>query len=93
MVDYLISEFRVVMSVTISSYKRCSVRLYLPLFVGWLMSYLRYLCLFANSGVQHILCCCCCFVSLRLVSCVPNVASFSGLFILYCPFGFFLTLI
>ena len=21
------------------------------------MSYLRYLCLFANSGVQHILCC------------------------------------
>ena len=23
------------------------------------MSYLRYLCLFANSGVQHILCCVC----------------------------------
>jgi len=33
------------------------VRLYLQLFVGWLMSYLRYLCLFAHSGVQHILCC------------------------------------
>ena len=27
------------------------------LFVGGLMSYLHYLCLFANSGVQHILCC------------------------------------
>ena len=26
-------------------------------FVGGRMSYLRYLCLFANSGVQHILCC------------------------------------
>jgi len=34
---------------------RCSVRLYLQLFVGGLMSYLRYLCLFAYSGVQHIL--------------------------------------
>ena len=29
------------------------------------MSYLRYLCLFVNSGVQHILCCV--FVFLRLV--------------------------
>ena len=37
--------------------KRCSVRLYLRLFVGGLMSYLRYLCLFAHSGVQHILRC------------------------------------
>ena len=27
--------------------KLCSVRLYLQLFVGWLMSYLRYLCLLA----------------------------------------------
>ena len=41
---YLRSEFRVVMSVTISAYKRCSVRLYLQLFVGWLMSYLCYVC-------------------------------------------------
>jgi hypothetical protein len=31
------------------------------------MSYLHYLCLFTNSGVQHMLCC------------VPYVASFSGL--------------
>jgi hypothetical protein len=29
----------------------------LPLFVRGLMSYLRYFCLFAYSGVQHILCC------------------------------------
>ena len=36
------------------------------------MSYLRYLCLFAHSGVQHILCC---FPS----SCVPYDVSFSGL--------------
>ena len=33
-----------------------SVRLYLQLFVG-LMSYYRYLCLFAHSAVKHILCC------------------------------------
>ena len=47
------------------SYLRCSVPLYLQLFVGGLMSYLRYLCLFVYSGVQHILCFC--FVCLRLV--------------------------
>jgi len=40
------SEFRVVMSVTISALKRCSVRLYLQLVVWGCMSYLRYLCLF-----------------------------------------------
>jgi hypothetical protein len=34
------SEFRVVMSVTMSVSKRCSVRLYLHVFVGGLMSYL-----------------------------------------------------
>jgi hypothetical protein len=33
-----------------------SVGLYLQLFVGGFMSYLRYLCLFAYNGVQHILC-------------------------------------
>ena len=43
--------------VTISTYNRCSVRLYLQLFVGNIMSYLCYLYLFAHSGVQHILCC------------------------------------
>jgi hypothetical protein len=51
------SEFCVVMSVTISAYKRCSVRLYLQLFVRGCMSYLCYLCLLAHSGVLHILCC------------------------------------
>jgi len=39
------------------SIKQCSVRVYRQLFVGGLMSYLHYLCLFAHSGVQHILCC------------------------------------
>jgi len=50
----LSSEFRVVMSVMISAQKRCSVCLYLQLFVGGIKSYLRYLCLFVHSGVQHI---------------------------------------
>jgi len=35
--------------------KRCSVRFYPQLFVEGLMSYLRYLCLLAYSGVQLIL--------------------------------------
>ena len=81
------------------------------------MSYLRYLCLFAYSGVHIVLCFC--FVFLCLVypmlpvslccvlfffvlctlccqflcvvfclssSCVPYVASFSGLSIFDCPF-------
>jgi hypothetical protein len=30
---------------------------------------------------------CFCFVCLRLVSCVPYVVSFSGLYIVDCPFG------
>ena len=34
----------------------CLVCLYLQLFQGGIMSYLRYLCLFVHSGVQHILC-------------------------------------
>ena len=40
------------------------------------MSYLRYLCSFAHSGVQHILCCVF-FPS----SSIRYVASFTGLFI------------
>ena len=40
-----------------------SVRLYPQLFVEGRMSYLRYVCLFTYSGVQHILYC----VFLRLV--------------------------
>jgi hypothetical protein len=45
------------------------------------MSYLRYLYLFVYCGVQHILCC------VFALSCVPYVASFSGLSIFDCPFG------
>ena len=37
------------------------------LFVGGFMSFSRYLCLFAHSGVQYILCVCPCLVYLRLV--------------------------
>ena len=44
-------------AVTISVLKRRSVRLNLQLFIGGLVSCLRYLCLYAYSGVQHILCC------------------------------------
>ena len=62
------------------SYLRYSVRLYLQLFVGGLMSYLRYLCLFANSGVQHILCCV--FVLFVFVL----LPFFSGLSIFDCLF-------
>ena len=40
-----------------SAWKWCSVYLCLQLFVGGLISYLRCLCLFACSCVQHILCC------------------------------------
>ena len=77
--------FCVVTSATISAYKLWSVRLYLRLFVGGFMSYLRYLC-GLHSGVQQRLCSC--FSYLRLVSCVPNVASFSvPSIVFYCPFG------
>jgi hypothetical protein len=64
---YQMSEFCVVMSVT--------VRLYLQLFVGGLMSYLHYLCLIAYSGVHIVLC----FLLCLSTSCVPNIVSFSGL--------------
>jgi hypothetical protein len=45
------------------------------------MSYLRYLCLLAHSGVQHILGCV--FTLFLFV----YVARFSGLVIFDCPFG------
>jgi len=47
------------------------------------MFYLLYLCLFVYNGVPTHIVLCFCLVCLRLVSCVPNVASFSGLSILY----------
>jgi cation transport ATPase len=52
--------------------KLCLVRLYLQLFIGGFMSYLRNLCLFAHCGVFLF-----CFAS----SCVPYGASFSGFFL------------
>ena len=51
------SEFHVVVSVTISTLKRCLVCLYFQLFVVGFVSYLRFLSLCAHSGVQHIVCC------------------------------------
>jgi hypothetical protein len=50
------STFHVVMYATISALKGLSVRPDLQMFAGECMSYLRYLCLFAYSGVQQILC-------------------------------------
>ena len=50
------SEFRVVMSYAISvKEKLCSVCLYLQLFVGGRMSYLRYLCLLCTCCPTHIM--------------------------------------
>ena len=60
MLSYYVSlryEFRVVRLGFSQKMKTCSVRLYLQLFVGGFMSYLRYLCFFGDSDVQHILCC------------------------------------
>ena len=49
------------------------------------MFYLRYLCLFAYSGVQHILCCILfCFSS----SCVHYAGNVSGLSSLIAPLVF-----
>jgi hypothetical protein len=48
------------------------------------MSYLRYMCLFTYSGVQHILCWIFVFFS---SSCVSYVAVFSGMSIFDCHFG------
>ena len=74
----LCSDFRVVMSVTISAWKRCSVRLHLQLFVGGRISYLRYFCLFAQWCLTHIVLCFC-FIFLRLMNPMLPVS-------LDCPF-------
>ena len=50
-------------------------------------SSLHYLCLFAYSGGQHILCCVIYFVCFHLVFCVPIADSLSGFFLI-APFGF-----
>ena len=63
---------------------RFSVRLYLQLFVGGLMSYLCYLCLVAHSGVQPILCCVFLCSSSSCVTCFPLF--FVVLCDLFCQF-------
>ena len=64
----LLSEFCVVMSVTISAtkQKRCSVRPYLRLFVGGLVSYLRFICVCFRIVVPNV---CCDFVLFVFVLC------------------------
>ena len=57
------------------------------LFVGGLMSFLYYLCLYAYCCVQHLLCFFFWVFFFFTSSCVPYVASFSGLSIFGCPFG------
>ena len=58
------SKFRGVIFITISAYKRYLVDLYLQ-FAEGCMSYLRYLSLFAHSGVQtHIMLCFDCLFSI-----------------------------
>ena len=58
-----------VASVAISAWKRCLVHLYLQLFVGGPMSYLRYVCFLAYSSVQRILCCACVFLVILCALC------------------------
>ena len=70
---FLRSKLRVV----ISAWKRCSVRLYLQLFVRECMSYLNYSC--AHSGVKHIVLCFC-FVCILCCQ-----------FLWIVPFGLFMT--
>jgi hypothetical protein len=77
---------------TVQTVVRFLNQVQLHFFVGGPMPYLCYLCLFAHSGIQHILCFVVCCARVRLVSCVPNVASFCGLSILDCPFCLFSTL-
>jgi hypothetical protein len=55
----------------------------LQLFVGGLMSYSRYLCLFVVSNTYCVL-----FLFYFSSTCVPYVVSFSGLSILIAPFIF-----
>ena len=54
------------------------------------MSYLHYLCLLAHSEI-HVLCCV--FFFCLSSSCVPYVASFTGMSIFDCPFGILLRFI
>ena len=79
-IKYIIWSYQ---SAIYSVYFLWSVRLYLQLFVGGIVFYLPYLCLFTFSGVQHISYC----VFVLSLSCVPYVASLSGLSIFDFHFG------
>ena len=70
--------------------KRCSVRLYLQLFVEGSMSYLRYMCLFTYIGVQHIMWCV--FVLFVFVSCTL-CCQFLWIVHLWLPLRYSLTFI
>jgi hypothetical protein len=48
------------------------------------MSYLRFLCLFAYSGVQHILCCVCLCIVMANILCCVIVLFFFVLCTQYC---------
>jgi len=78
------------MFVTISIKKRCSVCLFLQLFVGVCMSYLRCLCLFAYGVVQLILCCV--FVLFVFVLC-NQCCQFLWIVLFWLPLRYSLTFI
>jgi hypothetical protein len=66
-------------------HKRCLVRLCLQLFVGGIMSCLRLFCICLCVVVSGS--CCVVFLFCFSSSCLPYVASLSGLPIFDCPFG------
>ena len=83
------SEFRVVISVTISACKRCSVRRCLPLLVGGLMSYVICVCsvrrclpLLVGGLMSYVICACFPIVVLNIFC----VVFFVVLCILCCQF-------
>ena len=69
------------------------IRLYLLLFVGGLISYLRYVCLLTYSSVQHTLCCAFVLICLRLVAGVPNGVKFHWIVYFWLPLRYSLTFI
>ena len=78
------SEFHVAMSVSIDFRIKNDVRLYLELFVGmFMLSYVICVCLRVVVPYTY----CVLFLHCFSLSCVPYVASFSGLSIFDCPFG------
>ena len=81
------SVFRVVMSVTISTKKGCSVLFVPPVGCRELISYLRHVCVCLRIMLFNIFCVA--FLFCFSSSCVPYVGSFSRLSIVDCLFGIF----